>query len=233
MISNDAERVILYVFVGATLLICSAFPLHEINAILDRDAHLGGARLYEKGAEESAWPGETHDASKPELVSNDVVLYGNADIACHDIIPKMESRPLQYSDYYAYDIAEVIYATRKVDYDIFAMGYDMDDDAKQDVITYFMSPIHVGRLGNIAPDIWTEDNFKASGIPFRDRILLNPPVAGLKYVRIDILNAKTNGFHDFGVTQLVSGKEFQSIYAFDGEMYSKVKWQKVTENEFW
>jgi hypothetical protein len=169
---------------------------------------------------------------KPGLVSNDSVLYDSEDIACRDIIPKMKSEPRKYADWYAYDIADVILTTGKVHYDIFAMEYDINDDAKQDVVAYFISSTNSGSLGNITLDVWVENDGEIPKKPFKNWILLNPKFESfeiLEYVQVDILNTKTNGFHDFGVTMRVGGKPFQSVYEFDGEMYNEVKWQKFAE----
>jgi hypothetical protein len=166
---------------------------------------------------------------EPILVSDNVVLYGDEDIACHDIIPQMKDYSSRYADWYAYGIADTIWVTGRVNYNIFAMEYDMDDDAMQDVVAYFTSSTNIGSLGNITLDVWTEIGNEASKTTFRDWVSLNPKFKSLEYVRVDILRTMTNGLHDFGITQYVGGKQFQFIYAFDGEMYSKAKWQKVVE----
>ncbi|MDR2087924.1 MAG: hypothetical protein LBP73_01035 [Clostridiales Family XIII bacterium] len=164
---------------------------------------------------------EKRDIPEPVLVPNDFALYDDGDIVCRDIIPQMENRTEQYADWYAYDIADVIVHTKRTIYDIFAMEYDMDDDGKQDVIAYFISSANSGSLGNITLDIWTETDRETSKNTFRDWIELNPKFKNLEYVRVDILSTKTNGFHDFGITTYAGGEQYQFVYAFDGEMYSK------------
>lgn len=78
-------------------------------------------------------------------------------------------------------------------YKVYYGRFDLNGDGSDEIVSYAISVINSGSLGNIQLDIWKKKDGSYANIGFEDALLLNPHEPDFEDLRVDIMAERQHG----------------------------------------
>lgn len=101
-------------------------------------------------------------------------------------------------------------------YEVYYGRFDLNGDGADEIVSYAISAMNSGSLGNIQLDIWKEKDGSYTNIGLEDALLLNPHETGFEDLRADIMLERQNGHCLIRITSEYSGgdKTRTAVYSY-------------------